>query len=335
VKKVILVLACLVLAASTHVQSQSNRPVHTYSIVARDSVTGEIGVAVQSHWFSVGSLVTWAEAGVGAVATQSFVDPSYGPLGLALMKAGKTATQALEALVASDPGRDVRQVAMVDVHGNVAAFTGAKCIESAGHILGNQYSVQANLMLNNTIWDAMSQAYEHAEGDLVERMLVALEAAQKAGGDIRGKQSAAILVVKGRSSGKPWRDKVIDLRVEDHPEPLKELRRLVTIHRAYEHMNRADAAMEHNDKETALKEYGIAESLLPENLEIRFWHAISMVNAGIIEEALPIFGTVFRADPNWAKLIRRLPASGVLNAGSTVIERILKESKSDEESRSE
>jgi uncharacterized Ntn-hydrolase superfamily protein len=164
------------------------RPVHTYSIVARDTVTGDMGVAVQSHWFSVGSLVTWAEAGVGAVATQSFVDPAYGPLGLDLMRTGKTANQALQSLLASDDGRDVRQVAMIDAKGNVAAHTGAKCIQGAGHIVGKNYSVHANLMLNDKIWGAMSKAYESAKGDLAERMLAALDAAEAAGGDIRGKQ---------------------------------------------------------------------------------------------------------------------------------------------------
>ena len=206
-----------------------SRPVHTYSIVARDAATGEMGVAVQSHWFSVGSIVSWAEAGVGAVATQSFVDPAYGPLGLEIMRNGKSAQQALDGLLASDPGLAVRQVAMVDAKGNVAAHTGKKCIPSAGHIAGEQFSVQANLMVNDAVWPAMAKAYREAKGELADRMLAALDAAQAAGGDIRGKQSAAILIVSGTPTGKSWVDRKMDLRVEDHPEPLKELRRLARV----------------------------------------------------------------------------------------------------------
>jgi uncharacterized Ntn-hydrolase superfamily protein len=297
--------------------------VHTFSIVARDTVTGELGVAVQSHWFSVGSTVTWAEAGVGAVATQSFIDPSYGPLGLYLMHAGKTARQALDALLASDPGKDVRQVAMVDVNGVVATHTGSRCIQSAGHISGSNYSVQANLMLNDRVWPAMAHAFETARGDLAERMLAALDAGQSAGGDIRGKQSAALLIVKGKSSGRPWADKVMDLRVEDHPEPLKELRRLVAVQRAYTHMNNGDLAVEHNDVDGALREYGSAEAMFPDNLEMKFWHAVALVNVGRVEESLPLFKVIFAKDANWATLIPRLPASGTLTADQKVIEKIL------------
>jgi len=299
------------------------RPVHTYSIVAQDSVTGDLGVAVQSHWFSVGSLVTWAEAGVGAVATQSFVDPAYGPLGLTLMRGGKTARQALDGLLAADPGREVRQVAMIDGKGNVAAHTGAKCIQGAGHIAGRRYSVQANLMSNDRIWGAMSRAFESASGDLADRMLAALEAAEKAGGDIRGKQSAAILIVRGVSSGKPWADGIMELRIEDHNEPLVELRRLIRVHRAYDHMNRGDLAVEHGDVDAALREYSAAEGMFPDNLEMKFWHAVALVNAGRMSESLPIFESVFKADRNWATLVPRLPASGTLTADRPTIQRIL------------
>lgn len=299
------------------------RPVHTYSIVARDTVTGDVGVAVQSHWFSVGSIVTWAEAGVGAVATQSFVDPAYGPLGLALMKGGKTAHEALESLLATDPGKNVRQVAMIDIHGNVAAHTGQKCIQGAGHIIGRNYSVQANLMLNDKVWPAMSKAYESATGDLADRMMAALDAAEAVGGDIRGKQSAAILIVKGTSTGRVWADRVMELRVEDHPEPLKELRRLITVHRAYDHMNRGDLAIERNDVDGALREYAAAEQMFPDNLEMKFWHAVSLVNIGRVKESLPIFKAIFARDMNWATLIPRLPGSGVLNADKSTIMEIL------------
>src|SRR6185295_2337315 len=189
---------------SPRVANRPLRPVHTFSIVCRDPATGELGVAVQSHWFSVGSVVPWAEAGVGAVATQSFVDPSYGKNGLDLMRAGTSAPDALKMLLAKDSSRDVRQVAMIDARGRVAAHTGAKDIPAAGHIIGTNFSVQANLMLNETVWPAMAKAFTSAKGDLADRMMAALDAAQSAGGDIRGRQSAALIVVTGKPTGKPW-----------------------------------------------------------------------------------------------------------------------------------
>lgn len=303
------------------------RPVHTFSIVAHDPATGEMGVAVQSHWFSVGSLVTWGEAGVGVVATQSMVDPSYGPLGLALMKAGRTAGQALEGLKRADPHPEIRQVAMLDAAGNVAAHTGGKCIPAAGHIVGKDFSVQANLMLNEKVWPAMAQAFLAAKGDLADRMLAALDAAQSVGGDIRGKQSAAILIVKGKATGRPWEDRVMELRVEDNPEPLAELRRLVRLHRAFDHMNRGDMAVEAGNAEAALREYGAAESMFPENLEMKFWHAISLVNMGRVEESFPLFRVIFMKDRNWAALVPRLPKVDQLKADQKTIDRILSVAK--------
>jgi uncharacterized Ntn-hydrolase superfamily protein len=319
------ILALVVTALSTWAGDSTppGRPVHTFSIVARDTLTGELGVAVQSHWFSVGSIVVWAEAGVGAVATQSFVDPAYGPLGLQLMRAGKTAQQAIGALLNADGGRDVRQVAMVDANGDVAAHTGQRCIQGAGHATGRSYSVQANLMSNDRIWGAMARAYESAHGDLADRLLAALDAAQAAGGDIRGSQSAAILIVPAHSTGRPWADRVMDLRVEDHPEPLKELRRLVQVHRAYDHMNRGDLAVEHSDVEGALREYGAAEAMFPDNLEMKFWHAVALVNANRTNDSLPLFKEVFAHDANWATLVPRLPASGTLTADEATIRKIL------------
>ena len=298
------------------------RPVNTYSIVARDPATGQLGVAVQSHWFSVGSIVSWAESGVGAVATQSFVDPSYGKLGLDLMRTGKTAPDALKSLLAGDEGRDVRQVAMIDAAGRVEAHTGAKCIDAAGHKVGKDYSVQANMMSNERVWPAMSQAFEAATGDLAERMLAALEAAETAGGDIRGKQSAALVVVSAKPTGRPWADRVFDLRIDDHPQPLKELRRLVTLHRAYNHMNAGDLAVEKKDNEAALREYSAAEKLVPDNLEMTYWHAIALVNMNRTDEALPLFRRVFQADPNWRTLTTRLPKSGILPDDKKLLDRI-------------
>lgn len=286
---------------------------HTYSIVAVDSVTGEIGAAVQSHWFSVGSIVIWAEAGVGAVATQSFVNPAYGPEGLALLKQGKNPKEALELLLQEDAGRDFRQVAFIDVRGHSIAYTGRKCVAEAGHRSGKYFSVQANLMLKNTVWDAMAKAFQNSEGPLAERMVAALEAAEAEGGDIRGKQSAALLVVRGKSSNKIWEDRLIDLRVEDHPAPIEEIKRLLRLFRAYEHMNAGDVAVEKGDEEQALKEYSAAERLDPDNLEMKYWHAVSLVNIGKFEMALPIFKEIFAANENWKVLTPRLVVPGLLN----------------------
>ena len=303
------------------------RPVHTYSIVARDPNTGELGVAVQSHWFSVGPIVAWAEAGVGAIATQSFVDPSYGKLGLDLMRAGKSAPDTLRALLAGDEGREVRQVAMIDAQGRVDAWTGKNDIQSAGHIVGKNYSVQANLMLNDKVWPAMSAAFEKAQGDLADRMMAALDAAQAVGGDIRGKQSAALIVVTGKPTGQSWKDRIFDLRVDDSAEPLVELRRLVKLQRAYNHMNAGDLAVEHKDNEGALREYSAAEKLVPDNAEMIYWHAVALVNMGRVEDSLPLFRRVFKMDPNWATLTPRLPKSGLLPNDPKVIERILSAAK--------
>ncbi len=311
------------LPASTANDAIPPRPVHTYSIVARDPATGQMGVAVQSHWFSVGPTVPWAEAGVGAVATQSFVRIAYGPEGLALMKQGVAAPEALKRLVASDEGRDVRQVAMIDAQGRVAAHTGAKCIQAAGHHAGDHYSVQANLMLDAGVWPAMAKAFESSRGDLAERMLAALEAAQAAGGDIRGRQSAAIVIVKGTSSAKPWEDTVLELRIEDHPEPVKELRRLVTLWRAYDHMNAGDLAVEKNDIDSAVKHYGAAEAMVPDMDEFVFWHAATLAREGRLADSLPLFAKAFRLQPGWYLLVPRLPASGLLPDDRKVIDQIL------------
>lgn len=317
-----LFLALLPILAQTAVPVPL-RPVHTYSIVARDAKTGELGVAVQSHWFSVGSSVIWAEAGVGAVATQSFIDPSYGPLGLALMRAGRTAPDALTGLLAADEGRDVRQVAMVDASGRAAAHTGTRCIPAAGDQVGEGFSAQANLMEKDTVWPAMATAYRSSPGDLAERLLAALEAAEAQGGDIRGRQSAAILVVKGVSSGRPWQDKLFDLRVEDHPAPVVELRRLVTLQRAYNLMNEGDLAVEKKDDAGALKAYGAAEKLVPDNAEMAYWHAVALVNMGRVDEALPIFAKAYRLHPKWRELTPRLPKSGLLPDDPKLIARIV------------
>lgn len=356
--KRILLPICFALTSSLLVPAQTQRRgplVHTFSIVARDPQTGEMGVAVQSHWFSVGSIVTWAEAGVGAIATQSFVEPAYGPKGLELMRSGVSAPNALLQLLKEDSARNVRQVAFIDAQGRAAGWTGAKDIQAAGDIVGKPangqiisaslenapndgvlhigegYSVQANMMLNENIWPAMDKAFRETQGELVDRMLAALDAAQAAGGDIRGKQSAAIIVVKAKSTGKPWQDRIFDLRVDDNPLPLKELRRLVALQRAYNHMNAGDLATEKGDKEGALREYGAAEQIARNTAdvpasrlnEMMYWHAVALVNMGRVDEALPIFKQVFTADKNWATMTPRLPKVGQLPSDPTTLAKIM------------
>ena len=321
-----LVAALLVLLPSADAPQLPSGPlVHTYSIVARDPATGEMGVAVQSHWFAVGSIVTWAEAGVGAVATQSFVDPGYGMKGLDLMRKGTTAPEALRQLVAADKQPDGRQVAMIDADGRVDAYTGKSAIAAAGHHVGNQFSVQANMMASERIWPAMAAAYESTKGDLADRLLAALEAAERAGGDARGRQSAAILVVKATSTGRPWvgADRVFDLRVDDDPQPVSELRRLIRLQRAYAHANHGDELMTEQKVDEALKEYEASSKIAPEILELPFWHAVTLASVGREKEAEPIFRAVFAREPQWVELLTRLPAAGLMPNDPALIRRIL------------
>ncbi|MGZ4842160.1 MAG: DUF1028 domain-containing protein, partial [Candidatus Angelobacter sp.] len=272
-----------------------------------------------------------------------------GPLGLNLMRAGKSAPEALHGLLIADDACNVRQVAMVDTQGRVATFTGAKDIEPAGGIAGaskgsptaiqcggqpggslqtgKNYAVQANLMINDRIWPAMSKAYESTQGDLAERMLAALDAAQAAGGDVRGRQSAAIVIVPAKGTGKPWQDYVFNLRVDDSPEPLKELRRLVTLQRAYNHMNAGDKAVELHDNAGALREYGAAEQLVPDSAEMIYWHAVALANMGRVDDSLPLFKKVFAMDRNWLDLTPRLPKAGLLPENPQLIQKIVDQGK--------
>jgi uncharacterized Ntn-hydrolase superfamily protein len=295
--------------------------------------------------------VPWAEAGVGAVATQSFVDPSYGQLGLDLLRAGKSAPESLRGLLGADGACDVRQVAMIDATGAVATFTGSRDIVAAGGIAGAEatsseircgtvggalmtgrdFAVQANLMANDKVWPAMAKAYRETKGDLADHLLAALDAAQSVGGDIRGKQSAALLIVSGTSSGKRWKDEVFNLRVDDAPAPLVELRRLVALQRAYNHMNAGDLATEHNDNEGALREYAAAEQIaattagIPQSryAEMIYWHAVALVNMKRVEEALSLFAKAFHMEPGWRELTPRLPRSGLLPDDAVLIEKIV------------
>jgi uncharacterized Ntn-hydrolase superfamily protein len=253
------------------------------------------------------------------------VDPGYGYNGLKLMKEGVSAPEALKRLVAADTQRDGRQVAFIDAQGRVAVHTGAKAVAAAGHVTGVQFSAQANMMLNDRVWPAMADAYSRATGDLADRLLAALDAAQAAGGDMRGKQSAAILIVKPVSTGRPWAgaDRVFDLRVEDHPDPIAELRRLVRLQRAYAHANRGDELFTEQKIEDALKEYAAAARYAPEILELPFWQAITLASAGRFAEAEPIFKVVFEKEPVWADMVPRLPAAGLLPDDKALVARIV------------
>jgi uncharacterized Ntn-hydrolase superfamily protein len=276
----------------------------TYSLIARDPETGELGVAVQSHWFSVGPIVPWACPGVGAVATQANVEVSYGPRGLALLAAGLAPAAVLERLREGDPAASSRQVAIIDARGRAATFTGDSCIAFAGHVVSEQVSCQANMMSSVEVWPAMLTAYQSADGPLAWRLLAALEAAERAGGDVRGRQSAAILVVP--ATGEGW-ETVVSLRVEDHAEPLGELRRLLTLRDAYVLAGDADelSALHRFDEAAVL--YSRASKLAPGNHELLFWSGLGAASRGDFDEALRDVRAAIALHPAWRELLARLP----------------------------
>ena len=282
--------------------------------MARDKSTGELGVAVQSHYFQVGPVVPWAIAGVGAVATQSQVNISFGPLGLDYMQAGYTAEQALKALLAGDTEPESRQVALVDASGNVAVHTGDRCIPAAGHRSGDGFSCQANLMEKDTVWGAMFDAYSSTNAPLAERMMAALEAAEKEGGDIRGRQSAAMLVVTGKPTGHSWEDRVIDLRVEDAADPLAELRRLLRIRRAYQALNEWERLAQAKDEKGAESVLQNAIEMAPDMVEIPFWGGLTMVEAGQVDAGCELMMRAVRKDRRWIETVNRLVAAGRITA---------------------
>ena len=296
----------------------------TYSIVARDPATGAIGVAVESHYFGVGRVVTWAESGVGAVATQSVPETAYGPRGIELMRSGSSARSALETLVAGDPQRPVRQVAMIDASGEVAVHTGELCLAEAGHATGHQVSAQANLMEKPTVWAAMLHAFEARAGeDLPSRLLAALDAAEGEGGDLRGKQSAAMLVVSGTRSDAPWDQRLVDLRVDDHPDPLEELRRLLELSSAFDRLAKlfvggllfGPIAAEATELQRALSELDTTQGVLEPNREPTFWQAVLLAKAGRLEEARRKLAHACDTNPRWSSLVARLAPSGILPPG--------------------
>lgn len=295
----------------------------TYSIVARDPGTGELGFAVQSHWFAAGSVVGFPEPGVGVVASQAWAEPAYGPKGLDLLRTGRAPQEALAELVAADEGRVHRQVAILDREGRVAVHTGASCIPEAGHRVGEGFSVHANMMLRDTVWDAMHSAFATATGGLAERLMVALEAAEAEEGDIRGRQAAGLVVVRPEPSERPWTDRLVDLRVDDHPEPLVELRRLLQLHRAYARLERAEELELEGDLNAALEERLAAHQLQPESAEVAFWTALSLAGAGRIDEARATIRVAFAARPGWEELLRRLEREGLVGLSHEAVSRLL------------
>lgn len=323
-KKIFTVLS-VVLFVNAFGQVKPSDLAHTFSIVARDARTGEMAVAVQSHWFSVGTVVSWGEAGVGVVATQSFVNKSFGLRGLELLKQGKSPQEALDQLLSDDAGKEFRQVAILDTKGRVATHTGKNCLEAAGHLNGDNFSVQANMMLNDKVVPAMERAWKESEAlPLAERMMEVLKAAQKAGGDIRGKQSAALLVVSPNNTGKPWDDRLIDLRVDDASDPITELSRLLSVSRAYEHMNRGDLYVEKNEMAKAMDEYNAAMKMFPGNLEMQYWTAITLANGKEVSKASAMLQKIYKQDANWRELTRRLPKAGLLTVSETELKELMK-----------
>lgn len=294
---------------------QNDPYIHTYSIIAADLEAGLLGGAVQSHYFGVGSSVIWAEPGVGIVATQALVNVEYGPRGLSLLRQGKQPAAVVAELTENDDGSAHRQLAVLDGSARVAAHTGSRCIREAGHRTGSGVSVQANMMLKNTVWDAMYETFTASSAKtspLSDRLYASLEAAEQEGGDIRGRQAAGMVIVRGGKDAEPAKGRLMDIRVEDHPEPLKELKRLMTIHDAYRHADMGDNALESGEIDKAMKAYKEAELLLPNNLELRFWHAIALANRGEHEKASGMLREIFTADSNWKELTRRLPETGLI-----------------------
>jgi uncharacterized Ntn-hydrolase superfamily protein len=274
----------------------------TYSIVARDPETLDLGVAVQSHWFSVGSVVPWLRPGVGAVATQSVPIPNGGPR-LLEMLGEMGARDALRMLIAGDEERDVRQVAVVDIHGDAAVHTGSSCVGYAGDASGPGFSCQANMMATADVWGAMAEAYDVATGSLAERLVIALEAGEQAGGDVRGRQSAAVVVVPREGEAHV---RAVDLRVEDHGDPLTELWRLVVLHRAYELAGEADELVAQGRHAEAGPRYERAAEMAPDNDELLFWAGLAAVQEGKRDQGLERVRRAMEMNAGWRELLPRL-----------------------------
>ena len=274
----------------------------TYSIVAREPETGQLGVAVQTFNLAVGTWVPWAAGGAGAVATQAVAERRYGTSGLDLMRGGYTAVQTLNALLATDPKRDFRQVSMIDSAGNIATHTGESCLPEAGSFVGDTFCTQANMMLRNTVWQAMAAAYEAAEGDFANRLLAALDAAQAEGGDMRGKQTAALLIVDSKPSPIP----LIDLRVDHDPNPLVEMRRLLRLHRAYALEYQIVDLVENGEPGQVYELIQQIFELAPDEPYLHCLCALHLERAlGLREEATAVLQSLIQKDPRWRTYLER------------------------------
>ena len=284
----------------------------TYSIIGRDPETGQVGIAVQSRWIHAGQDLAWIEPGVGAVCTQAFLEPAYGPRGLELMRAGRSPDEAIGELTAADDGRDMRQVAMMDAGGRVAQHTGGRCVEAAGHASGSECCAQGNMLASATCWTAMVRAFGDTEGELADRLLAALDAAEREGGDARGRQAAAILVRPREATGLPWKDRVFDIQVVDHRDPVTELHRLVTMTRAYHRLSAAMDLAQTGELTAAAGEADAAHELAPEDDQILFWRATLIAGSGRIEEAVASLREAAAANRDWPEFLRRCVAAGIL-----------------------
>lgn len=329
-KKTNILLAVLYCFFSTLVKSQTTQaPIsdefaHTYSIIAIDQKEGLMAVGVQSHWFNVGRIVPWAKAGVGVIATQSFANTKLGYQGLTLLEENMHPEEVLSKLLTEDEGLDYRQFAILDAQERISAFTGEKCIQHASHYIGENYSVQANMMANDKVVPSMSLTFEERQDlPLPERVLEALKSAQSAGGDIRGQQSVALIVVQiSPNEAEKNKEYEIDLRVEDSQEPLHELERLLKIHRGYELMNQADQALEIEDYTTALYLYNKAEDLMPNNIELQFWKSIAIISSGDEKKGVKSLKKVVKGNVNWQKLFLQLVKEGFLDVSEKVYQEI-------------
>ena len=296
----------------------------TFSIIARDPLTGAFGMACETHFFAVGRLVGWLEPGVGAVATQAFVNVGFGPRGLELLRSGMSPRSVVSSLIDSDESPEVRQLAVVGPDGDVANYTGANCVASAGALSGEQVSVQGNMLASHDVYASMLRAYEDA-ADLpfASRLLAALRAGEDAGGDARGSQSAVLKIVSGKRGGNVWEETLLDLRVDDHPDPVTEITRLAELSGAFDRLGDVMfaprlmigeySAVTPEELGGALAALDSAREVLGDNLEASFWKAVLLARAGRHSESAELFAEVFAQQPHWRPYLDSVAAAGFVS----------------------